>query len=44
MIYIHSDNSFQWQVGGSGTVAMKLTSGGLSVNGTAVTSDMRLKF
>ena len=44
MIYIHSDSSFQWQVGGSGTVAMKLTSGGLSVNGTVVTSDKRLKF
>ena len=43
-IYTHSDNSFNWQVGGNTTTAMKLLSTGLSVNGTAVTSDKRLKF
>ena len=36
--------AFNWQVGGTATVAMKLTSTGLSVNGTDVTSDKRLKF
>ena len=43
-IYIHIDNSFNWQVGGTTTVAMKLMPNGLSVNGTTVTSDKRLKF
>ena len=44
LIYTRSDNSFNWQVGGTATVAMQLLSIGLSVNGTDVTSDQRLKF
>ena len=44
LIYTHSDNCFNWQVGGTTTVAMKLISTGLSVTGTVTSSDKRLKF
>ena len=43
MIQCHTDNSFSLQVGGSGTVSMKLIPSGLTVNGTSVSSDKRLK-
>ena len=44
LIYAHADNSFNWQVGGTTTTAMKSLLTGLSVSGTAVTSDKRLNF
>ena len=44
MIYGHTDNSFRLQVGGSGTVSMKLISSGLTVNSTSVSSDKRFSF
>ena len=44
LIYAHVDHSFNWQVGVTTTSAMKLLSIGFSVNGTADTSDKRLKF
>jgi hypothetical protein len=43
-IYTHSDNSFNWQLGGTTTTAMKLLSTGLSVTGTVTSSDKRLNF
>ena len=43
MLCGHTDNSLSWQVGGRGTVNIKLLTTGLSVHGTAVTSDARLK-
>ena len=39
LIYTHSDNSFNWQVGGTTAVAMNLISTGLSVTGTVTSSD-----
>ena len=39
LIYTHCDNSFNWQVSGTTTVAMKLISTGLSVTGTVTSSD-----
>ena len=44
MIYGHTDNSLSWQVGGRGTITIQLLTTGLSVNGTTVTSDARLKY
>ena len=44
MIYGHTDNSLSWQVGGRGAITIKLWTTGLSVNGTTVTSDARLKY
>ena len=44
LIYAHSDNSFNWQVGGTTAVAMKLIPTGLSVTGTVTSSDKTLKF
>ena len=43
IIYNHGDNSFNWQLGGSYTHAMRLLSTGLSVTGTITSSDKRLK-
>ena len=43
-IYAHADNSFNWQVAGTTTTAMKLASTGLTVNSTFITYDKGLKF
>ena len=44
-IYTHTDSSFNWFVGGSGTTKMTLSPTALFVSGTLVsTSDKRLKF
>ena len=42
-IYAHADNSFNWQVGGSTSNGMKISSTGLSVTGTVTSSDKTLK-